>query len=184
KAIGGWLGGFGTYVGVYYDAGDVVRFTSDKSYGMLIISTIKMVVGGVVGGAQFLTALAYSAPALEKAIGRRGVVIWLDSLKAGLQAAAVKEGENALAKASMKRIGVGILRLGGWQVTVALVALDVLVYAVEPDALEKWCESNRFGKINEGWILGFGASGPHYKNLKEQGDAFQNAIGEVTARPV
>ncbi|QQD48974.1 T6SS effector BTH_I2691 family protein [Xanthomonas oryzae] len=160
KAIGGWLGGFGTYVGVFYDAGDVVRFTSDKSYGMLALSTMKMVVGGVVGGAQFLTALAYSAPALEKAIGRSGLVIWLDSLKAGLQAAAVKEGEQALAKASMKRIGAGILRLGGWQVTVALIALDCLVYAVEPDALEKWCESNNFGKIIDGWIFGFGAREP------------------------
>ncbi len=46
----------------------------------------------------------------------------------------------------MKRIGIGVLRLGGWQVTVALVAMDVLIYALEPDALEKWCESNWFGK--------------------------------------
>ncbi|QRN42546.1 hypothetical protein GDR29_12475 [Xanthomonas oryzae pv. oryzae] len=82
----------------------------------------------------------------------------------------------------MKRLGLGILRLGGWQVTVALIALDVLVYAIEPDALEKWCESNKFGKTNEGWILGFGASGPLYKSLKEQDDAFQKAVGEVTVR--
>ncbi|WP_279573869.1 hypothetical protein [Xanthomonas oryzae] len=107
----------------------------------------------------------------------------LDSLKAGLQAAAAKEGEEVLAKATMKRIGIGVLRLGGWQVTVALVVMDVLIYALEPDALEKWCESNWFGKVSEGWILGFGASRPHYKNLKEQDEAFKKAIGEVTARP-
>ncbi|RBE86831.1 hypothetical protein BRO19_23035, partial [Xanthomonas oryzae pv. oryzae] len=143
----------------------------------------KSLSGVAVGGAQFLTALAYSAPVFEKAIGRRGVIIWLDSLKAGLQAAAAKEGEEVLAKATMKRIGIGVLRLGGWQVTVALVAMDVLIYALEPDALEKWCESNWFGKVSEGWILGFGASRPHYKNLKEQDEAFKKAIGEVTARP-
>ncbi|AKO01546.1 T6SS effector BTH_I2691 family protein [Xanthomonas oryzae pv. oryzicola] len=183
KAIGGWLGGFGTYIGVFYDVGDAVRFASEKSYGLLIISIAKTGTGTLVGSAQFLTALAYSAPALERAIGRKGIVIWLDSLKAGLQAAAAREGERILAKASMRRIGAGILRLGGWQVTVALIALDILIYAIEPDALEKWCESNRFGKVQEGWILGFGTSSPRYKTLKEQDEAFEKSIGEVTSRP-
>ncbi|RBB58453.1 T6SS effector BTH_I2691 family protein, partial [Xanthomonas oryzae] len=183
KAIGGWLGGFGTYVGVFYDAGDTVRFISEKSYGLVAISFLKTVAGISVGAAQFLTAMAYSAPALERALGRRGIVIWLDSLKAGLQAAAFKESEQAIAKLSMRRIGVAVLRLGGWEITVALIALDVLVYFIEPDALEKWCESNRFGKVREGWLLGFGESGPHYKSLKEQDEAFQKAVGEVTMRP-
>ncbi|MGS0602971.1 T6SS effector BTH_I2691 family protein [Xanthomonas oryzae pv. oryzicola] len=183
KAIGGWLGGFGTYVGVFYDGGDTVRFISEKSYGLVAISFLKTVAGISVGAAQFLTAMAYSVPALERALGRRGIVIWLDSLKAGLQAAALKESEQAIAKLSMRRIGVAVLRLGGWEITVALIALDVLVYLIEPDALEKWCESNRFGKVREGWLLGFGESGPHYKSLKEQDEAFQKAVGEVTMRP-
>ncbi|ULX26123.1 hypothetical protein IYN96_10095 [Xanthomonas oryzae pv. oryzicola] len=183
KVIGGWLGGFGTYVGVFYDGGDTVRFISEKSYGLVAISFLKTVAGISVGAAQFLTAMAYSAPALERALGRRGIVIWLDSLKAGLQAAALKESEQAIAKLSMRRIGVAVLRLGGWEITVALIALDVLVYLIEPDALEKWCESNRFGKVREGWLLGFGESGPHYKSLKEQDEAFQKAVGEVTMRP-
>ncbi|WP_258691380.1 T6SS effector BTH_I2691 family protein [Xanthomonas oryzae] len=183
KAIGGWLGGFGTYVGVYYDAGDTFLKIKEGEYALALMSGLKMFAGVLVGGAQFLTALSYSAPVLEKAIGRKGVVIWLDSLKAGLQAAALKEGEQAIAKASMRRIATGILRLGGWQVTVALIAIDFLIYAIEPDALEKWCESNQFGKISEGWVMGFGASSPKYKSLKEQDDAFQKAIGEVVARP-
>ncbi|WP_430779599.1 T6SS effector BTH_I2691 family protein [Xanthomonas oryzae pv. oryzae] len=167
KAIGGWLGGFGTYVGVYYDAGDTFLKIKEGEYALALMSGLKMFAGVLVGGAQFLTALSYSAPVLEKAIGRKGVVIWLDSLKAGLQAAALKEGEQAIAKASMRRIATGILRLGGWQVTVALIAIDFLIYAIEPDALEKWCESNQFGKISEGWVMGFGASSPKYKSLKE-----------------
>ncbi|AXM21529.1 T6SS effector BTH_I2691 family protein [Xanthomonas oryzae] len=183
KAIGGWLGGFGTYVGVYYDAGDTFLKIKEGEYALALMSGLKMFAGVLVGGAQFLTALSYSAPVLEKAIGRKGVVIWLDSLKAGLQAAALKEGEQAIAKASMRRIATGILRLGGWQVTVALIAIDFLIYAIEPDALEKWCESNQFGKISEGWVMGFGASSPKYNSLKEQDDAFQKAIGEVVARP-
>ncbi|QBG96095.1 hypothetical protein EYC55_12395 [Xanthomonas oryzae] len=183
KAIGGWLGGFGTYIGVYYDAGDVVRFASRENYGLALLSLTKSGAGFAVGSVQFLTALAYSSPVLEKALGRRGIVIWLDSLKAGLQAAAAKDAEHFLAKSSMKKIGVWMLRLGGWEVTIALLSIDVLIYVVEPDALEKWCESNSLGKTSEGGWLGFGASGPHYKKLKEQEDAFQKAISQVTAHP-
>ncbi|MGS0515785.1 hypothetical protein ACQR5T_01420 [Xanthomonas oryzae pv. oryzicola] len=67
--------------------------------------------------------------------------------------------------------------------TIVLLSIDLLIYLVEPDELEKWCESNRFGKINEGGWLGFGASTHKYKELKEQDDAFQKAISQVTVRP-
>ncbi|AUI89428.1 hypothetical protein BVV10_02890 [Xanthomonas oryzae pv. oryzae] len=184
KAIGGWLGGFGTYVGVYYDAGDIKSSFAKEDYFLMAIFILKTGASGLVGAAQFLTALAYSAPAMEKAIGRKGIVIWLDGLKAGLQAAAVKEGGQVLAKVSMKTMGAWILRLGGWEVTVALLAIDVLIFTIEPDALEKWCESNRFGKINEGGWFGFGASDPHFKKLKEQDEAFKKAVGEVIVRPI
>ncbi|AOS19593.1 hypothetical protein ATY46_13920 [Xanthomonas oryzae pv. oryzae] len=183
KAIGGWLGGFGTYVGVFYDVGDTWLNWQKKDYPVTFLYLLKSLVGFSVGGAQFLTALVYSAPLIEKALGRRGLVIWLDALKAGLQAAATKESEEFLAKASMKRLGMGILRIGGWEVTVALVVIDILMYTIEPDALEKWCESNQFGKIDKGGLFGLGASSPHYKTLKDQDDAFQKAIGEVTVRP-
>ncbi|MGS0574856.1 T6SS effector BTH_I2691 family protein [Xanthomonas oryzae] len=183
KAIGGWLGGFGTYIGVYYDFGDAVAYWRKEDYQVALLYGMKVVTGVAVGGAQFLTALVYSAPVIEKALGRRGLVIWLDALRAGLQAAAAKEGEDLLAKASMKRLGMAILRVGGWEVTVALIAIDILIYVIEPDALEKWCESNQFGKVEKGSLFGIGASAPRYKTLKEQDETFQKAIGEVTVRP-
>ncbi|AXQ09070.1 hypothetical protein DXO091_009205 [Xanthomonas oryzae pv. oryzae] len=183
KAIGGWLGGFGTYVGVYYDLGDLASNRAKGDYPMMVMYILKSLSGVFVGGAQFLTALTYSAPVLERAIGRKGVVIWLDGLKAGLQAAAAKEGGEVLAKMSMRKLGGWIIRLGGWEVTIALLAIDVLIYALDADALEKWCESNRFGKIEEGGWLGFGASQPRYKDIKQQDEEFKKAIGQVTVRP-
>ncbi|UXW02441.1 T6SS effector BTH_I2691 family protein [Xanthomonas oryzae] len=183
KAIGGWLGGFGTYIGAYYDFGDAVTYWKKEDYQAAVLYGMKTTAGVAVGGAQFLTALVYSAPIIEKALGRRGIVIWLDALKAGLQAATAKEGEDLLAKASMKRLGMAILRVGGWEVTVALIAIDILIYAIKPDALEKWCESNQFGKVEKGKFFGIGASAPRYKTLKEQDEIFQKAIDEVTVRP-
>ncbi|QBG90873.1 hypothetical protein EYR26_03580 [Xanthomonas oryzae] len=183
KAIGGWLGGFGTYIGVFYDFGDFLKEAGSGKPYLSLMYLAKSGAGFIVGGAQFLTALSYSAPVLEKALGRRGVVLWLDALKAGLQAAATKETEQVLAKASIKRLAGLILRIGGWEVTIMLLAIDVLIYTIEPDALEKWCESNRFGRVVEGGWLGIGASNPRYKTLKEQEEGFQKAISEVTTRP-
>ncbi|OLI05210.1 T6SS effector BTH_I2691 family protein, partial [Xanthomonas oryzae] len=183
KAIGGWLGGFGTYVGVYYDFGDFLKEAGSGKPYLSLMYLAKSGAGFIVGGAQFLTALAYSAPVLEKALGRRGIVLWLDALKSGLQAAATKEAEQVLAKASIKRLAGLILRIGGWEVTIMLLAIDVLIHTIEPDALEKWCESNRFGRVVEGGWFGIGASNPRYKTLKEQEEGFQKAISEVTTRP-
>ncbi|OLG93450.1 hypothetical protein BXO471_09570 [Xanthomonas oryzae pv. oryzae] len=183
KAIGGWLCGFGTYVGVYYDFGDFLKEAGSGKPYLSLMYLAKSGAGFIVGGAQFLTALAYSAPVLEKALGRRGIVLWLDALKSGLQAAATKEAEQVLAKASIKRLAGLILRIGGWEVTIMLLAIDVLIHTIEPDALEKWCESNRFGRVVEGGWFGIGASNPRYKTLKEQEEGFQKAISEVTTRP-
>ncbi|UXW40480.1 hypothetical protein IXO675_010560 [Xanthomonas oryzae pv. oryzae] len=159
KAIGGWLCGFGTYVGVYYDFGDFLKEAGSGKPYLSLMYLAKSGAGFIVGGAQFLTALAYSAPVLEKALGRRGIVLWLDALKSGLQAAATKEAEQVLAKASIKRLAGLILRIGGWEVTIMLLAIDVLIHTIEPDALEKWCESNRFGRVVEGGWFGIGAGG-------------------------
>ncbi|RBJ67106.1 hypothetical protein BRN90_10360, partial [Xanthomonas oryzae pv. oryzae] len=77
KAIGGWLGGFGTYIGAYYDFGDAVTYWKKEDYQAAVLYGMKTTAGVAVGGAQFLTALVYSAPIIEKALGRRGIVIWL-----------------------------------------------------------------------------------------------------------
>ncbi len=72
-----------------------------------------------------------------------------------------------------------ILRLGALEVTLVLSAIEVLVWALTPNALEKWCEANCFGRVQEGSFLGFGASEPQYKTKKEQEDAFQQSLGEI-----
>ncbi len=182
KAIGGWAGGFATTVSVYYEMGIFFASAKNNNMSMMVLSGLKVVVGAMVAASQFLTALIFSAPIIEKATGKRGLILWLDSAKAGLQAAAAKEGAEVLAKASMKRMGIWILRLGGWEVTVVLVALDVVIYLVDSDALEKWCQSNVFGRVYKGAWLGFGATSPHYEGLSEQNERFMDAIADVSAK--
>lgn len=183
KAVGGWLGGFGTYIGIYYNAGDIVYNLRRDRYGVAFLSVLTFFAGAFTGGGQFLTAFAYSAPVLQKALGRRGIVIFLDGLRAGIQAAAAKEGEQILASVTMKRIGLWVVRLGGWEVTLAVTAIQGMIWAISPNALEVWCERNYFGKVTKGGLFGFGASDPHYPTVKEQNEAFLTAMGEVTVRP-
>ncbi|WP_198912794.1 hypothetical protein [Xanthomonas oryzae] len=50
----------------------------------------------------------------------------------------------------MKRLGMAILRVGGWEVTVALIAIDILIYAIKPDALEKWWAASTLDRNTNG----------------------------------
>ena len=179
KAVGGWLGGFGTFVGVYYDFGDIKYNFDKRNYGLALLSFFKFGAGGLVGTAQFLTALAFSSPLLQRVIGRKGIVIFLDSLRSGIQAAALKEGEQALASKTMMRVGSWVLRLGGWEVALVITAIQGMIWVISPNALEVWCERNYFGKVSEGGWLGLGSSTPHYKKIIEQDEAFSTALGKV-----
>ncbi|WP_242629053.1 hypothetical protein [Xanthomonas oryzae] len=190
KAIGGWLGGFGTYVGVYYDFSDVAVNSKKGNLALATLGLFKGIAGVFTGGAQFVTALTYSAPVVQRVLGRGRVVTALEGIQAGIRVAAQEvskkaagellgHSERVLATQGMRRLGLLILRLGALEVTLVLSAIEVIVWALTPNALEKWCEANCFGRVQEGSFLGFGASEPQYRTKKEQEDAFQQALGEI-----
>ena len=180
KAVGGWLGGFATFVGAYYDFGSFAMSKNKHNYGMAVLYFVKGTAGGVVGLSQFLTALAYSAPLVQKTLGRNGLVIFLDGLRNGLQAAVASEAEQVLASDAMKRAGLWIIRISGWELALAITTIQCFVWIISPNELEVWCERNYFGKISQGKWFGFGESKSHYEKLKEQDEAFSGAIGKVT----
>ncbi|KAG0910949.1 hypothetical protein G6F31_021534 [Rhizopus arrhizus] len=95
--------------------------------------------------AQFLTALAYSSPVIERVVGRNSLTIGLRGLRAGIEAAAGGEGGHIVSSQAMKRIGTWILRLSGWEVALGLLLVEVLIWAVSANDLEKWCMTNVFG---------------------------------------
>ncbi|AVT99502.1 hypothetical protein EBA01_12935 [Xanthomonas oryzae pv. oryzae] len=93
--------------------------------------------------------------------------------------AVLGQGERILAKQGMKRVGLWMLRLGAWEVTLVLTSIEIFVWVISPDELEKWCESNIFGKAKTDGFLGFGNTEPLYKSLEKQEDAFQKALGDI-----
>ncbi len=182
KAAGSVLAGAGSFIGFYYSYTDANEARKQQNLDLAVLLGIKAFVAWVTGGAQFLTALAYSSPVIERRLGRNSLTLGLRGMKAGLEAAAATEGGTVVASQAMKRLGVWILRLGGWQVALALLVIEVLIWVISPNDLEKWCMNNAFGTN-----AGHGKSertfgGKPYSTPREQKQAFDKAIGSVTLR--
>ncbi|HGM6069939.1 TPA: hypothetical protein ACKP39_003663 [Stenotrophomonas maltophilia] len=182
KVAGSVLAGAGSFIGAYYSYLDAEAADRQQELAADILLSTKAFVTASAGGAQFLTALAYSSPIIERSLGRNSLTLGLRGMKAGLEAAAATEGGAVVASQAMKRLGVWILRLGGWQVALALLVIEVLIWVISPNDLEKWCMNNAFG-TNAGHGKGertFG--GEPYSTPREQKQAFDKAIGSVTLR--
>ncbi|KAG1435507.1 hypothetical protein G6F57_021094 [Rhizopus arrhizus] len=82
----------------------------------------------------------------------------------------------------MKRIGTWILRLSGWEVALGLLLVEVLIWAVSANDLEKWCMTNVFGKRIGDRSRGSRSPDDVYATAQEQQLAFERAIGSVSIR--
>ena len=182
KAAGSALAGAGSFIGAYYSFFDAKDSYKNADYASHALLNIKGVVSGVVGAAHFLTALAYTSPVIERSLGRNSLTLGLRGLKAGIEAAAATEGGSVVASQAMKRVGVWILRLGGWEVALALLVIDALVWAVSPNDLERWCMNNPFGRNAERVKGARIFSGKRYATSLELSLAFDKAIGSVSLR--
>jgi len=182
KMVGGFLAGSGSFIGAYYDFGVALREWGKQSYARALIVGLKGTITGVVGGSQFLTALAFSAPVVQRFVGQSSLTLLLTGLRSGLIAAAAKEGEVAVASLAYKRIGLWVLRLGGWEATLVIASIQGLIWAISPNELEVWCERNAFGRVKPGLFAGFGATDPKFNNTKEQDHGFAAAMGAVSAK--
>ncbi|WP_254057333.1 T6SS effector BTH_I2691 family protein [Stenotrophomonas sp. ZAC14A_NAIMI4_1] len=183
KAAGSVLAGAGSFIGAAYSFADATVALERKSYATYVLLNIRGATGGAVGSAQFLTALAYSAPVIERTFGRNSLSLGLRGLSAGLEAAAAVDGAEVVASQAMKRVGVWVLRLSGWQVGLALLAAEVLIWALSPNDLEKWARSSAFGRSSDGGIRKDNSNEKRFTAAEDQQIAFYKAIGSVSVRP-
>ncbi|KAG1317261.1 hypothetical protein G6F63_015745 [Rhizopus arrhizus] len=96
KVAGSVMAGAGSFIGVYYSCLDAEAADRQQELAADILLSTKAFVTAAAGGAQFLTALAYSSPVIERSLGRNSVTLGLRGLKAGLEAAAATEGGVSL----------------------------------------------------------------------------------------
>lgn len=192
KALGSALGGAAALIGVVFDWFSVDQARQENRNSLMISYAAKALLGTWIAGAQLLTGLAYSAPVLQRVIGRGGMIIWLEKVRYGIEGAAALRTAQAAGKAAgsvvirqgaLVGLGRWVLYLAGWQVAVGVTAVQGLIWFLSPNALEDWCERNYFGKVREKNFLSFGGSDPKYKTAKEQEEAFEKAIVDVHIAP-
>ncbi|HGM6732668.1 TPA: T6SS effector BTH_I2691 family protein [Stenotrophomonas maltophilia] len=181
KVAGSVMAGAGSFIGAYYS---VLEAEKASEFGMR--APIALVIKGgamaATASAQFLTALAYSSPVIERVVGRNSLTIGLRGLRAGIEVAAGGEGGHIVSSQAMKRIGTWILRLSGWEVALGLLLVEVLIWAVSANDLEKWCMTNVFGKRIGDRSRGRRSPDDVYATAQEQQLAFDRAIGSVSIR--
>ncbi len=182
KAAGSVLAGAGSFIGAAYSLSDAEQANAYPNKMALVAHLAKALTLATVGSSQFLTALAYSSPVIERSIGRNSLTLGLRGLRAGLEAAAT-EGGNVVASQAMKRVGVWMLRLAGWEVALVLLGIEIFVWAISPNDLETWCMTNAFGNKGNKALGGNLLSSKSYVTSLEQQLAFEKAIGSVSVRP-
>lgn len=184
KFVGALFGGVSSSVATFMDIVDITEAAKRDRYALMFAYVAKSMVGALVAGAQLLGVVVYSTPVLERVVGRGTVTLWLTSARFGIEGATALRNARVMGGAAQAvvirqgaLIGVGraVLFLAGWEVAVAVLALQGVIWVLSPNALEVWCERNYLGKKVPRNILGFGGSDPKYKSPKEQSEAFDAA---------
>lgn len=130
KLIGGTLGGVASVVGAGVDLDSTVSEWRKGHWGIAGLYFLKSFAGATTGLLTFAAAFTYSAGILEKMVGRT------------VGKAMYKFGERAGAIIAAR---IMMLSVGLW-LTIGLVVLEVLIWAISDNKLQDWCEQCVFGK--------------------------------------
>ncbi|CAJ0820925.1 T6SS effector BTH_I2691 family protein [Ralstonia flaminis] len=155
KMWGGMLSGGASFVGTVIDFRDAGKNWGQGYIGLTVLYGLKGLSGSVAGSLTLAVTFTYSAPLIARMTG--SAVIGTAVRSAGARAAAI--------------IGLRVLgmALGGW-ITVGSFAIQVIIWWVTPDALEKWVDHSAFGKLRKS---------DGYKSGDQQDKALLDALVEM-----
>lgn len=170
KAVGGYLGGGAAFIGAVLDLSDAYK-DYKEGYGLITaMYALKGGVGVIVSGAYVLSALSSSTHLIQRVIGRRAAVVFLERVAgsiatATVQRALVAQGTKVVVqRTAMAALGRGVLMLVGWKVTVVVIVIQGIIWYFKPDDLEKWIDKTPFG------------SKRRFNDLEQQQKTFEDAL--------
>jgi hypothetical protein len=155
KLWGGVLSGGASFIGGWLDLRDADKQNAQGYTNLTVLYGFKGVAGVASGVLTLAVTFTYSAPLIARLTG---------SGAAGVAVRAV--GARAAAFIGLRVLGMAI---GGW-ITVGAITIQVIIWWVTPDALEKWIDHSAFGKKRD-------TGG--YKTPDEQTKALQGALAEM-----
>ena len=132
KLYGGVLSGAATLIGAIFDAKDYKKQSAAGESGLAFLYALKFALGATSGGLTLFTGVTYSGPLIQRLTNRTAI---------GLAEATT--GKLAQ-KLIVRRI---FMFLGSGWITVSVTVIQVVLYFVTPDELEKWCKHCAFGRL-------------------------------------
>jgi hypothetical protein len=157
KFVGGGLGVAASVYGLLIDLNQAATANSQHDYRAMVLHDIRALFQGISAFLTGLTALSYCSPSIL-AFGERHAARFVGEV-------ALKGGTRLL---SMR----AALTLASLEVSIFVFFVSAVIYAFEPDALEKWCDNSAFGKERH---KNFGA----YTKPQQQESAFVAAFIEA-----
>ncbi len=153
RFVGGALGGVSSLIGGVISATDFVDSLKKDRYGSALLLAIKTLSLLSVGVIAVVSATTYSAGLLAKLAGK----------------SALAQGVRVVGSGAIGLIGGRIIAaLSGWLFTVGLIALDILIQIITPNAMEEWLDACALGQHpDDDW------------DTEQQQKAFDEAIAEV-----
>ncbi|QBG94629.1 Fis family transcriptional regulator [Xanthomonas oryzae] len=154
KLIGGYCGSVAAGVGAALDFIDGKENWKKQEYSIASLYALKSIGGVISSGAFLLTALSASAPFLERTatriLGREVIFARLGWIAQGIGDVTAEVAGKAVVSTSAERIaamtvGRWLLILAGWEVQVAIIGIQLLIWLFSDNDLQKAIEESVFG---------------------------------------
>ena len=155
KGWGGALSGTASFIGGVLDFMDAKKNRDSGYRDLYYLCNIKGLAGVSSGAITLAVTFTYAAPLVTRLTGQ-----------AAAGAAIEAVGARAAALIGLRILGMAA---GGW-ITVGTLTIQVAIWMLTPDALEKWADHTAFGKKRK--------SGG-YLTAKEQEQGLANALQEM-----
>ena len=142
RVVGGTLSGTASIVMGWADLGSADEEWSDGYRLTGFLYFVKGLVSIGAGGGFIVSALSSSYRLIQsmgkRTFGSRILIVIIEQVGVGA-------ARNVAARAVLMTVGRVLLRVAGWKVTVALFAIEGLIWYITPNAMEKWLDNTAFG---------------------------------------
>ncbi|WP_428949111.1 T6SS effector BTH_I2691 family protein [Xanthomonas oryzae pv. oryzicola] len=154
KIMGTYAASAAAGVGAVLDGLDVIENIKKREMALVGLYGLKALGGAASFGAFILTALSSSAPFFERTatqlLGREVIFSRLGWIAQGIGDATAEAAGKAVLTASAERIaamtvGRWLLILASWEIQVAIIGIQVLIWSLSDNDLQKIIEESVFG---------------------------------------
>jgi hypothetical protein len=143
-----------------------------QQFDLLTIYAGKSFIGIAAGAATLIDSASTTAALLKKLAVRYGTVVVIEVVETAT--------ERVLAWVALRFVVSAVAMLTGWEVTVGLLALQIMADRLTPNELESWCSRCAFGTGQETVLRSTDRNVERYTDPSQQGKDFSDAMTKLS----